>query len=147
MRLVEILKRAIPFPERSNILTPPGGVSHSTKRDVIVRIETGGEPTGRAAALRLQEHLEEAVFRHGDLAEDRYEGTILVLTFRATTAKRLLPRCEPRARRTWWWPDSARHVLATTAYPREAPGTQSSSSPGPFAPRASRKSRSERRLT
>ena len=81
MRLVEILKRAIPFPERSNILTPPGGVSHSTKRDVIVRIETGGEPTGRAAALRLQEHLEEAVFRHGDLAEDRYEGTVLVLTF------------------------------------------------------------------
>ena len=82
MRLVEILKRAIPFPESSNILTLPGGeFPPSTKRNVIVRLETGGNPNGRAAALRLQDRLEEAAFTSGDLAKDHYEGDALVLTF------------------------------------------------------------------
>ena len=87
MRLVEILKRAIPFPESSNVLTLPGGeFPPSTKRKVIVRLETGGNPTGRAAALRLQERLEEAAFTSGDLAKDHYEGDVLVLTFGAHDA-------------------------------------------------------------
>ena len=89
MRLVEILKRAIPFPESSNILPPPVGDFISTKRNVIVRLETGANPTGRAAALRLQDRLEEAAFTSGDLAKDHYDGDVLVLTFSGADAAKL----------------------------------------------------------
>ena len=90
MRFGEILKRAIPFPERSNILSLPGGdLAVTTKRNVIVRLETGANPTGRAAALRLQEHLEEAAFTSGDLAKDHYDGDVLVLTFSGADAAKL----------------------------------------------------------
>ena len=89
MRFVEFLKRAIPIPEQSNILTPPVGDFVSTKRNVIVRLETGGNPTGRAAALRLQDRLEEAAFTSGDLAKDQYDGDVLVLTFSGADAAKL----------------------------------------------------------